>query len=296
MKRTRIFFTSLAILLAGATLLADFAEARGRRRGRGRDTNQGPSEEVTRTTGGRPWYFYYTAAQDLEKSNNWKRAKDNYILAISADPEPDPKKRVTGRKFLQYFPYYRAARAYYYLGQVQEAEKYLRQAESKNVAPRDLVGELWQLIIDGRQTPQVFIYSIGNERTKQAFIDIKGIAFDYHNIEKITVSQGNYSVDAFIRDAELPDEVKTLPYEPRLGFDPIDTKYFESLAFPLNNYGENRIQLRAHASNPDRKSDLIEVTIFRDPPEEEKAFQIEQAPPPPAEDEMASEGEMTDEG
>jgi tetratricopeptide (TPR) repeat protein len=260
---------ALIIFLAAIIGLLQIVEvdARGSRRGWSRDRGSDDavqSEEVI-SRAQRPWYFYYQTGLEREQIGDWKRAKDNFIIAISLEPEPNAKKRTIANKFIHYYPYYKAANAYYHLGDIQNAERYLRVSENKKVAPRDRISGLWQLIIEGRRKPRVFMYSTV-ERTNKQFVDIKGIAFDYHDIVRVTVG----GREAVMREA-TKDEVKALPYEPRLGFEPLDTVHFELLGYELRNLGENQIKVRAFATNPDRKSDLVEVMVFRQKLEEPQA-------------------------
>lgn len=259
MKRQSLLFSALCFGLLTAFALSEVSlvEARGaRQKSREREDTDITTEDML-SRGDKPWYFYYQTGKEAGNAGNWQRAKENFLLAISVDPEPGVKKRIRSSSFSEYFPYYKLSEAYYHLGDIQNAEKYLRISENKGACPKDMIGSLWQLIIEGRKEPQVFLFTVP-EQTAASFVDIKGIAFDYHKVTGITVGDR----DATIR-AATKDEVKALPYEPKLGFVPLDTVYFELLGYPLNNLGENRITIRGAASNPDRKSKLLELVVFK---------------------------------
>lgn len=262
MKRSTLaslLFLAFAVAFTGI-FGATTVEARGARKKESVRQDDSYRQEDILSRGNKPWYFYYNTGLEAKNRGDWKRAKDNFLLAISVDPEPGRKKRTSGPNFQEYYPYLEAARSYYNLGEIAEAEKFLRMEEDKNVAPKDMIGALQQLIIEGRKEPMVFLYTIV-EQTSANFVDIKGIAFDYHNIDKLTIGDREVA-GSTLRDATI-DERKALPYEPKLGFTPLSTKYFEVLGYPLTRLGENRIPIRAYATNPDRKSALLELVIFR---------------------------------
>ncbi len=85
------------------------------------------------------WFEFYKDAQKNLQQKEWDQAIQLLKQAIEKDPQPGKRKEVPGKRPIRYFPYLELGKAYYEIGDYEEAFRSCEESRKKGAAPKALV-------------------------------------------------------------------------------------------------------------------------------------------------------------
>ena len=133
----------------------------------------------------------------------------------------------------------------------------LKTAFEKEVAPKPLLDQISAIIDEKSIKPLVYLYKMEGWTTKNN-VDIKGVVFNNFPVEKVMVGKSR----AILRAATEKD-INELPSQPKAQFG--NKVYFEVKEYPLEDFGENAVIVKAFSRGSSKDSNITEISIIRRP-------------------------------